>query len=141
MCVQAALSAWIEKAATPKLVSLDKKPVNKKALASIFANNEVPKVIGVLDIESEHLSDFHAKLIKLGEDHSDLHVRVFCLPATCHGPLVQPACCALALTRQLPSRLPVVANRVFVDCERRFRIHPVIPLLLFLCGFHQVGEC
>lgn len=73
--MQSALTAWIEKASTPKLVSLDKKAVNKKPLAAIFGNNEVPKVIGVLPIASDKLSDFHAKLIKLGEDHSDLHVR------------------------------------------------------------------
>lgn len=57
-------------------MSLDKKAVNKKALSAIFANNEVPKVIGVLPIESPKIADFQAKLIKLGEDHSDIHVRI-----------------------------------------------------------------
>lgn len=77
--MQAALTAWIEKAGTPKLVSLDKKAVNNKALGAIFSKNEIPKVIGVLDIESPEISDFQSKLIKLGEDHSDLHVRLLTL--------------------------------------------------------------
>lgn len=84
--LQTALTAWLEKAKTPKLVSLDKKPVNKKALSAIFANQEVPKVIGVLPIESSKIADFQSKLIKLGEDYSDLHVRI--IVSSCFGIVV-----------------------------------------------------
>lgn len=68
------MKKWIEKKSTPRLVSLDKNPVNKKPLAAMFAD-EKPKVIGILPIESDKITEFKDALIAASDAHDDLHVR------------------------------------------------------------------
>lgn len=67
------LKKWIEKKSTPRLVSLDKNPVNKKPLSMMFADDK-PKVIGILPIESVKISEFKEALISANDAHDDLHV-------------------------------------------------------------------
>eukprot|EP00892_Ulva_mutabilis_P006711 jgi/Ulvmu1/4411/UM002_0136.1 len=68
-----ALKKWIEKKSTPRLVSLDKSPVNKKPLSIMFADDK-PKVIGILPIESDKIAAFKDALIAANDAHDDLHV-------------------------------------------------------------------
>lgn len=72
---QDALKKWIEKKSTPRLVSLDKNPVNKKPLSVMFADDK-PKVIGILPIESDKITEFKEALISASDAHDDLHVRL-----------------------------------------------------------------
>lgn len=68
-----ALKKWIETKSTPRLVSLDKNPVNKKPLSVMFADDK-PKVIGILPIESDKIAAFKEALIAANDAHEDLHV-------------------------------------------------------------------
>lgn len=70
---EAELRAFIEKASTPRLISLDRSPRNKKALAKVFGDS-APKVLGAVPAGHSDLAAFREQLIAIKDAHDDLHV-------------------------------------------------------------------